>query len=333
MSSTLCFSFACLLLLGQAAAAELSSSYEWKPMKIGGGGWLVGLSINSAEKDLLYARADVSGAYRWNPATSAWKQVVTASSMPPEYVGYGKYSGVDSIVSAPSDANVAYMTMGAEPYAASAGQVFRSTNRGDTWTATQFHKTGVKMEANGEGRQDGERLAVDPANSNVVYYASIKEGLWFTDNAGASWTKVAAIPAGKPPHGVTTVVFDPSSKAARRTQVFYISVIECGVFQTQDAGESWTKISDGAAGDAGRPRDATIGKDGTCYIVYDGENGAGGASFAKVGNPRENCWNAILKATPGHAKDLWFAAGPARACATPPMVAILGPRPPASTTS
>lgn len=271
------FSFTCLLLLAQASAADLSSSYEWKPMKIGGGGWLVGMSINPAEKDLLYARADVSGGYRWIPATSSWKQIVTASSMPPEYVGYGKYSGVDSIVGAPSDANVAYMSLGAEPYKASPGQVFRSTNRGETWTATQFHKTGVKTEANGEGRQDGERLAVDPANSNVVYYASITDGLWFTENGGEAWTKVAAIPAGKAPHGVSTVVFDPASKSAGRTQVIYVSVEEGGVFQTQDAGAKWTKISDGAAGDAGKPRDATVGPDSTYCIVYDGEKGAAGA--------------------------------------------------------
>ncbi len=251
-------------------------------MKIGGGGWLVGLSINSAEKDLLYTRADVSGGYRWIPATSSWKQVVTASSMPPEYVGYAKYSGVDSLVGAPSDANVAYMTLGSEPYKATPGQVFRSTNRGDTWTATQFLKTGVKVEANGEGRQDGERLAVDPANSNVVYYASITDGLWVTDNGGEAWTKVAAIPAGKSPHGVSTVVFDPAAKSAGRTQVIYASVEEGGVFQTKDAGANWTKISDGAAGDAGKPRDATVGSDGTYYIVYDGEKGAAGAVWKYV---------------------------------------------------
>ncbi len=287
MSPSRVFSFACLLFLAQAPAADLTSSYEWRPMKIGGGGWIVGMSVNPAEKNLFYARADVSGAYRWNPITSAWKQVVTASSLPPEYVGYGKYSGVDSIVGAPSDANVAYMSMGAEPYKASQGQVFRSTNRGDTWTATQFHKTGVKVEANGEGRQDGERLAVDPVNSNVVYYASITEGLWFTENAGASWTKITAIPAGKPPHGVTTVVFDRSSgttqaaDGSKRTKVAYVSVEEGGIFHTQNAGGAWNKISDTGAGDAGRPRDATIGMDGTYYVVYDGEKGAIGAVWKR----------------------------------------------------
>lgn len=252
-------------------------------MKIGGGGWVVGLSINPAAKDLIYSRTDVSGAYRWNAATGSWKQVVTAKSLPAEYVGYGKYCGVDSIVGAPSDANVAYMMLASQPYTKAVGQVFRSVNRGDTWTATKFKDTGVKVEANGEGRQEGERLAVDPLNSNVVYFGSISDGLWFTENGGAAWSKVSAIPAGKPPHGVNTIVFDRTSgttkanEGTERTKVAYVSVEEGGVFRTEDAGTTWKKISDSGAGDGGKPRDATVGSDGTYYVTYDSEKGAAGS--------------------------------------------------------
>lgn len=276
------------LLLPHANGADLTSTYEWKPMKIGGGGWVVGLSINPAEKDLIYARTDVSGAYRWVPATSSWKQVVTSTSMPPEYVGYGRYLGVDSIVGAPSDANVAYMAMGSEPYAVTAGQVFRSTNRGDTWTATKFRDTGVKVEANGEGRQEGERLAVDPVNSNVVYFASIQDGLWVTENGGAAWAKVAAVPAGKHPHGINTVVFDRTSGTTKspdgteRTRRLYVTVEGAGVHETTDAGANWKKISDGAAGDAGRARDALVGPDGSYYVVYDGDKSTAGGVWKRT---------------------------------------------------
>ena len=69
--------------------------------------------------------------------------MVTAATLPAEYVGYGKYSGVDSIVGAPSDASVAYMSMGAQPYTASAGQVFRSSNRGDTWDKIVDYPLGI----------------------------------------------------------------------------------------------------------------------------------------------------------------------------------------------
>ncbi len=253
-------------------------------MKIGGGGWVTGLSVTPAEKGLVYARADVSGAYRWNAATRSWKQLVTASSLPKGYVGYGKYCGVDSIVGAPSDARVAYMMSASHPYTQAVGQVFKSVNRGDTLTATNFNRTGVEVEANGEGRQEGERLAVDPTNSNVVYFGSIGDGLWVTESGGASWTRISAIPAGNAPHGVNTVVFDrsggtsKSSGGGKKTKILYVSVEEGGVFRTDDAGATWNKTShSGGAGDSGKPRDAAVGRDGAYYIVYDSDKGATGA--------------------------------------------------------
>lgn len=282
------FLLASLFLVSTAKAGDLSASYEWKPMKIGGGGWMVGMSISAAEKGLMYSRTDVSGAYRWEPASSSWKQVVTATSMPADFVGYGRYLGVDSIVGAPSEANVAYMAMGGKPYELTPGQVFRSTNKGDTWTPTKFlEQTKVRVEANGEGRQEGERLAVDPVNSSVVYFASITDGLWSSDNAGETWTKAATIPAGKMPHGINTIVFDPhggtikSAQGKEKTKVLYTTVEEAGVFQSTDAGATWAKISDAAAGDAGRARDATVGPDGAYYVVYDGEKAATGGMWKR----------------------------------------------------
>lgn len=280
-------------------------------MKIGGGGWVVGMDISPAQKDLIYVRTDVSGAYRWDAGTASWKQVVTSASMPADWVGYGRYAGVDSIVGAPGDANVAYMAFTGQPYGLATGQIFRSTNRGDTWTATHFKDRGVKMEPNGEGRQEGERLAVDPINSNVVYFASIQDGLWLTENAGDTWTKVDAIPAGKAPHGVNTIVFDPKSGAmksasgSQRTSVAYVTVEEGGVFRTEDAGVTWKKISDGAVGDAGHPRDATLGPDRTYYVTYDNEKGGLGSVWKYSSDGK---WTDITPATgqeSGKDKPYW----------------------------
>lgn len=258
-------------------------------MKIGGGGWVVGMSASPAEKGLMYCRTDVSGAYRWNAAANSWKQVVTQDSIPAEYVGYGKYLGVDSIVGAPNDAKVAYMVMGGEPYALTPGQLFRSTNQGDTWTATKFKEaTGVKVEANGEGRQEGERLAVDPVNSSVLYFASIQDGLWHSTDAGQTWAKVATIPQGKMPHGVNTIVFDAKGGTVKAnngqelTKTLYTTVEEAGVFQSTNGGATWAKISDTAAGGPSRARDATVGPDSTYYVVYDGEKAPTGGIWKRT---------------------------------------------------
>ncbi|CAM3123537.1 sialidase [Rariglobus hedericola] len=258
--------------------ADVSADYTWKPMKIGGGGWVTGLDINPTHKDVRYVRTDVSGAYRWEAATSSWRQVVTASSMPSGSVAYGKYSGVDSLVSAPSKPDIAYMAFAGKPYGVAEGNIYKSVNRGDTWTPTNFGEKKVAMEPNGEGRQEGERLAVDPLNSDVVYYGSMSDGLWTTRDAGVSWTRVAGLPTGAPNHGVNTVVFDrdPSNRGSK-TKVLYATVDGEGIYRSADAGETWRKISDAGPATAGRPRDAEIGPDGTYFVAYDNDKGATGA--------------------------------------------------------
>jgi photosystem II stability/assembly factor-like uncharacterized protein len=264
--------------LAQGHAADLSGAYTWKPMKIGGGGWVTGMDISPTKKDVMYVRTDVSGAYRWNAATSSWKQVVTASSMPEHSVAYGKYAGVDSLVGAPKNPDIAYMAFAGLPYGETDGQIFKSTNRGDTWSPTGFLVNKVKMEPNGEGRQEGERLAVDPVNSDVVYYGSLADGLWRTHDGGGTWARVESVPAGVHAHGVNTVVFDPGSGVAQgMTKVIYVTIEQGGVYKTGDAGATWARISDSGPGSAGKPRDAEIGPDRTYYVAYDNDSGAVGA--------------------------------------------------------
>ncbi len=157
-----------LLFSGGLGAADLSGAYDWKPLKIGGGGWVTGMEVRADGAGPVFARTDVAGAYRWEPSTSSWKQIVTSESMPAEAVAYGCHGGVDSLVAAPGDPEVAYMAF--------RGQIYRSANRGDTWAATNFASQHVGMEPNGEGRLDGERLAVDPATAGWFSLARPREG-------------------------------------------------------------------------------------------------------------------------------------------------------------
>lgn len=274
-------------LTSRGVAGDISDTYRWEPMKIGGGGWVVGMDIHPTATGPKYVRTDVSGAYRWEPSSSSWKQIVTAESLPREYVAYGKYTGVDSLVSAPNGPDIAYM--------AYAGQIFRSTNRGEQWLPTSFAANSVAMEPNGHGRQEGERLAVDPQNSNIVYFGSVGDGLWRTKDAGITWERIESIPKGLPGHGVNTVVFDPGEGvlsepgAGPATKTIYVTIDNEGVFQSKDAGATWTNIAKGSIA-SGHTRDAEMGSDGTYYLVQEKQEDRAGAVWKL---PRHGDWQEI----------------------------------------
>lgn len=59
----------------EPVGAVETQTYTWKQVVTGGGGGYVpGIVFNTKEKDLIYARTDIGGAYRWDPATNSWVQ-------------------------------------------------------------------------------------------------------------------------------------------------------------------------------------------------------------------------------------------------------------------
>src|SRR5579883_2688052 len=51
--------------------------YFWRNVVTGGGGgFVVDVIFSHKEKDLIYARTDIGGAYRWNPSTGTWTQLL-----------------------------------------------------------------------------------------------------------------------------------------------------------------------------------------------------------------------------------------------------------------
>ncbi|KAA2302469.1 hypothetical protein FY526_19675, partial [Clostridioides difficile] len=73
MSLTVAVVTASLGGLAGTTAAAPSEAYEWKNVVTGaGGGFVPGIIFNESEKDLIYARTDIGGAYRWNAADERW---------------------------------------------------------------------------------------------------------------------------------------------------------------------------------------------------------------------------------------------------------------------
>ena len=233
-----------------ADPATCANCYVWRPLRIGAGGWLTGIDM-STDGSTKVVRADTYGAYVWD--SGQWRQLVTSGSMPTEDVAPEKAAGVWEIRVAPGSPGRLYMSY--------RGRVYRSSDRGGRWARTAFAP--VKTDANDDYRTFGQKMAVDPANADVVYVGSPKDGLFVSADAGATWHRVATVPPGEKV-GVAGIAFDPTSgTAAGRTKTVYASSYGNGVWRTTDAGTTWARVAGGPL----TVNHAVVAADGALYVT------------------------------------------------------------------
>ncbi|MFU8850062.1 WD40/YVTN/BNR-like repeat-containing protein [Micromonospora sp. SL1-18] len=236
------------------AAAAASEPYSWKNIRIDGGGFVPGIVFNQTEKNLIYARTDIGGAYRWEQSTQSWAPLL-------DWVGADKWgwNGVVSLATDPVQTNRVYAAVGmyTNSWDPNNGAILRSTDKGATWQATALpFKNGGNM----PGRGMGERLAVDPNKNSILYYgAEGGNGLWRSTDYGATWAKVANFPSvgnyradpndssgyQSQNQGLTWVSFDKSTgTAGNTTQTIYIGVADKAnpVYRTTNGGTTWERI-------------------------------------------------------------------------------------------
>ena len=254
-----------LLLFSLLAPAWLfgQENYEWNSVKIGGGGFATGLVAHPTEPNLVYARTDGAGLYRWNPSNESWTQLITADRMPGAVLEYpdqeisgkaigngtGRYTvyATNSVALDPQDPDVLFVAAGNARL--QAGVFLKSTDRGESFSLLELD---VPVTGNNQSsRTYGERLAVDPNNSNVVYYGAQQDGSVYRNfQAGeGAWEQIpnSVLPFGRAPFGATAVVFDAQSgtNAQGRTNRIYASVGDgsnAGVYVSENAGGSWSKL-------------------------------------------------------------------------------------------
>jgi photosystem II stability/assembly factor-like uncharacterized protein len=235
-----CLSLAGASILEAKPLGSAPSTTQWRTMKIGAGGFVDGLDI--APDGAMVGRTDTNGAYRWTGAS--WRQLVTASSMPPAFVAANPVTsgqGVYEIKMAPSHPSIMYMLFD--------GYVFASSNKGSTWTQTSFAQ--VTESPNDNFRMLGQKMAVDPHNPKIVYVGTPQNGLFVTKDGGTTWSQVSGLPVsgqsnGEYP-GITGLLFDPAigGVVGGATQTIFASSYGNGVYESTDGGATWTNLQGG----------------------------------------------------------------------------------------
>ena len=230
---------------------------------------MTGTLFHPSEPDLFYVKTDVGGMYRWQESSRSWKQLLQDFGR-----GYEEVFAVESIAVHPSDPDKLYF--------AGNDQLFISNDRGDSWAETNFS---YRTEGNSRWRFAGERLAVDPRNSNVIYYGTMEDGLVRSLNGGGNWGRRNDVPLGDVVHenfaaGVTTVLIDGRTGQNGRSKTVIAATAGQGIWRSNDAGNNFSEITGGSGEPANGlvPIQARLSNgDGIVYVSFvranrDGNN-------------------------------------------------------------
>ena len=287
---------AMLMFATQSPHAQTAESYVWQSVAIRGGGFVPGLVFSTVEQNVLYARTDMAGAYRWDETKYGWIPIMDWLTRPDM-----KYIGVESIAADPVDSNVVYMAVGT--YTSSNGQIIRSADRGDTWTR---YNIATPMGGNADGRSLGERLMVDPNKTSILYFGSRTTGLWKSTDSAATWAKVASFPVtGTNPYGLSFVVFDKTSgTAGNGSSTIYVGVAATtagtNLYRSADSGATWTLVTGTSPPSGMMPHHGVLASDGNLWIAYNSSSGPNSISSGSVWklNTATSTWTNVNPA--GH---------------------------------
>lgn len=295
-----------LLVLCLFPASHAAPYRSWRNARIDGGGFVTGLIPSSAPGGPLYARTDVGGAYRWLDETKRWLPITDA--LGPRQV--------ESMAADPVNPDVVYL--------ASSGEIARSADRGRNWT---LHRIPAAMAGNSDGRNAGERLAVDPNSPEILFFGSRKDGLLASEDSGRSWVKVPGFSDTGKGIGITFVLFDPrSGTRGSPSRTIYLGVQgqHAAFYQSRDAGMTWQPVAGQPTGMF--PNHGVISADGLVYLTYADQPGPNGMTDGAVWrfNPASGAWAEISPVDPKKGSGDFFGYASIALHPADPKVLIVG---------
>ncbi len=272
-----------------------NTSYTFANAPWGGGGFISGLIYHPKTPNLLYARTDVGGAYRWNPGTSTWTPLNDDLGRDDSQL-----TGVLSLALDPNDSSKVYLATG--QYIASwarTAAILRSSDQGATWSRTELP---IDLGGNSDGRNTGERLAVDPNDGAILFLGTSQNGLYASSDSGVTW---AQLPSFNSSASTTFVLFDPStSTLGHPTQTIYVGVNTTSgtsLYTSTNGGTSWSAVPGQPSGLIAMR--AVLDGKGSLYVTYSnalGPNGITSGAVYKL-NVASNSWSNISPVVPGAA--------------------------------
>ena len=270
---------AVLAVAGPAVCAQPEAApYSWASVPFGGGGFVDGFLYHPKQQGILYARTDVGGMYRFDYAAQRWIPLMD---------GFGKDDwdcfGNVAMAIDPQQPQRLYATCGLYlGDRVGPGAVIRSDDMGGHWQVTRLP---FRLGGNAMGRGTGERLQVDPANSDILWLGSNGDGLWKSTDRGVSFARVA----GFTPKSVTGVLIDGPTIYAGSGEV------GDGLYASHDSGVSFARV---AGSPALIPHQMALDRDRTLYVTFSDNLGPHGVAGGAVYKLKGDMWTDITPAKP-----------------------------------
>ncbi len=190
--------------------------------------------------------------------------------------GFLDVGSIGAVEVASGDPNVIYVGTGSAGIRGnvSTGRgVWRSTDRGETWTFLGLEHAGLIG-----------KIQVDPRDPDVAFVAALgrpfakstERGVYRTRDGGATWDRVLFVADSV---GAVDLVMNPKNprelyagmwRAERKPWTLIDASRDGGVWKTTDGGDSWTRLTD-AAVDNGLPSGTLFGRIGLAISPEDPE--------------------------------------------------------------
>ncbi|MES2349965.1 MAG: dockerin [Pseudomonadota bacterium] len=301
-----------LSLVKSGGAARPVTPTRWASVKFGGGGYVPGLIYHPTSPDVLYARTDVGGAYRWDASTKAWVALTDMLSGSEEF-----YHGSETMALDPNDDKRVYMSAGLYLNDGRNARLYISTDRGDNW---QHVDLPFPAGGNAQGRAVGERLMVDPNKPSILFYATRANGLWKSTDYGQTWNQLQSLASHNMTKdeinavfwsgvvGVEQVIFDTNTKGSgNATQTIYTAVakdyaavagLSYSMYKTTDGGATWNGIATPAEVAGFYIPHMVRNKDGMMYVAFTQETGPGAGGASRLYKFDGSNWTLLKKYDP-----------------------------------
>ena len=253
----------------------------------------------------MVALTDTYGAWYWNPSgakplpaggTGVWEQLCApsrfngaepASITPDGQESFTANGGVWAIRIANSNTSIFYMVY--------LGRLYKSTDKGTTWTRLSSFTavSSSEVPGNGGSAQYGPHMAIDPINANRFVFGTATACYKSTDGSTVSTISTGSIPAATG-GGAYGFVYDPrvAAQSGGNTQILYGFSDGNGLYKSSDAGSTWAIQN--ASGMPTTFRDVIVHPTTGDVYVVDGTS-----SLSNVKKYNGTTWSSVTATSTG----------------------------------